>query len=150
MAWAQPHRIASHQAIISNRWSNGTTGSILYLLPSGKWDFWSGTGGGWDTAGGSGEAVKIGEWYQVVGTFDDLDEKPDSSGIYEGTMTLYVNGVEIETKTNARYKPSNVQLDFGVNPTADLGFQGCIDEGGIWGRALTATEVLDNYKMGAP
>jgi hypothetical protein len=85
----------------------------------------------------SGISVKVNEWVQVVGTYDDTT----------GIAKIFVNGQE----KNQRYLPSaivkdNNELDIGTHLLTPIrSFNGLIDEVAIYNRALTSNEVQQRY-----
>ncbi len=76
-------------------------------------------------------------WYHVAGTYDGEDLK------------IYVNGVmENSTNWSGSINTSNAPLVFGNRIWGDRGFDGIIDEIGLWGRALTDAEIEELYLEG--
>ncbi len=79
----------------------------------------------------------IGVWYHVVMTYDCLGD---------ATISMYVNGVEVEYKTNAsaislsRYA-TKYPLSIGNTLDGLNGFNGCIDDVRIYRRVLSDDEI---------
>ena len=83
-------------------------------------------------------ALNDGKWYQVVGTYD-------SSG--SRTMRLYVNGILDVTllgPTAPNYPNINLNISRWVGGSSQY-FNGNISSAKIYNRALTATEVQQNF-----
>ena len=82
----------------------------------------------------------LNSWIHLAGTLSD------------GTMRLYINGVEVASCASPGTPESNnVPLAIGngarVNSTyrsCGEGFRGCIRQARVWSRALTATEIQTN------
>jgi hypothetical protein len=83
----------------------------------------------------------LNEWHHYVGTYDDNT----------GTIIMYVDGVQVDTDTNASIKGVNFSgtLDSGIHigPSAGRGrwHDGRVGEVRIYPRALTAAAVFQNY-----
>jgi hypothetical protein len=71
-----------------------------------------------------------------------------ATAVYNGVnVTLYVNGVKYSTAVCNGFSPSSMALTVGkYAPTSSGYFDGDIASVRIYGRALTAAEVLSNYK----
>jgi hypothetical protein len=83
-------------------------------------------------------AVKIGQWYTVIYTYDNQQSK------------IYVNGVLAGTNTTpTAFIPNSDPLFIGKdgNPTLNYNFNGVIDEIRIYNRALTTKEVAQLNKV---
>ncbi|MGC2063788.1 MAG: LamG domain-containing protein, partial [Thermodesulfovibrionales bacterium] len=96
--------------------------------------------GGWKTLYAPAEAITIGRWYHVAGT-------------YNGTvMRLYLDGIEVNSMAvngpiTIAGTPSVV---IGRNvPTPSIFFNGLIDEVEIFNRALSDVEIAAIYNAGA-
>ena len=83
----------------------------------------------------------LNEWHHYLGTYDD-----DT-----GTIVMYVDGVQVDTDTNASVKGVNFSgtLDSGIHigPSAGRGrwHDGRVGEVRVYPRALTAAQVFQNY-----
>ncbi|BAI60911.1 conserved hypothetical protein [Methanocella paludicola SANAE] len=71
-----------------------------------------------------------------------------ATAVYNGAnVTLYVNGVKYSTAVCGGFSPSTMALTIGkYAPSSSLYFDGDIATVRIYDRALTASEVLSNYK----
>lgn len=78
------------------------------------------------------ETTDKNKWTNIVGTYDGA------------VIRLYRNGVEIGNSTCAA---GNIQFLNGIYGVGNF-VQGTIDEPAIFNRALSATEVADQYKRG--
>jgi len=76
--------------------------------------------------------IQPGVWYHVVGTFD-------------GTSKIYVNGKLVSSQGAGYLAYTGQSLRIGNNPTAELWFNGIIDEVRIYNRALSAEEIWAEY-----
>ncbi len=88
----------------------------------------------------STSAIQTGQWYHVVGTWDDTANK----------LRLYINGILNNTASPSLTR-SKTALNLVIGKFADGSsnyFDGKIDEVGIWNRNLTATEVTQLYNGG--
>ncbi|MGH7290731.1 MAG: LamG-like jellyroll fold domain-containing protein, partial [Myxococcota bacterium] len=173
-AWAKPTSSANaFVGVVSNRDDKGSgpagnAGYILYLGPGTgdgglpRWQFWTGgtttatyTALGRNTATGFGlgPAATINAWQHVVGVFS-ASSGPDGTGRYNGTQTLYVNGVQVLTLANVNYLPNpNKPLYIGAGGNEGLTtdsnrFTGGIDEVAIYNTALSAAQIQAHYKSG--
>jgi len=82
------------------------------------------------------------QWYHVVGTYDEA----------LGTLTLYVNGVAVDSATdaNARSLGNALDADLFIGTFRDIGanargFVGNVDEVAIYNTALSAAAVAANF-----
>src|SRR5690606_20514414 len=68
--WAWPDSAGtSHRSPITSRDDAPQRGYILYIEPGNTWQFWTGTGTGWNTT--TGAAAQFDEWNHVTATFVD-------------------------------------------------------------------------------
>tara|TARA_R110000787_G_scaffold13820_3_gene43025 strand:+ start:811 stop:1647 length:837 start_codon:yes stop_codon:yes gene_type:complete len=88
-------------------------------------------------------------WHYVALTYDKGT----------GVASLSLDGVEKGTDTAAAgadiaYSVSNLKLMFGADATSDTAgeefFEGNIDEGSVWNKALTSAELIAVYNGGVP
>lgn len=92
------------------------------------------SGGRWVVSDTSPEE---GVWYHLAGTYDG------------SIMKIYVDGVlENSTLWDGSIDTSGSPLIFGNRIWGDRGFNGVIDEIGLWGRALSSTEIEELYMEG--
>ncbi len=141
-AWVNPD-VADGQfrSVLTSR--VGTTGQqkgfILYAGSDNNWQFWNGTGTGWDIS--TGTAVEAGEWTHLVGTYDS------------GTLTksFYIDGQLVDEVLGVAYTANNAN-DFFIGAGGDLGdaffFDGLIDEVAVYDFALNETTVQDHFQTG--
>jgi hypothetical protein len=117
------------------------TGYNIYVDADNKWQFWTGTGDGFNWI--TGPDVEFGTWTHVAATFEATSGP--TNGAYIGTKRLYINGSEITsaTITDAAYAPNTTQpLTFGrVNHAEKWYFDGCIDDVLIYNRSLNVREI---------
>ncbi len=112
-------------------------GYSLYASVSNKWEFWTGqAAGGWQVI--TGANALIGAWTHLVGTYDGA------------IKSFYVNGALIGAGATV-FVPNTAQpLRIGAganeNPAGQFFFNGNIDEVAVYGRALSADEVLFHYQ----
>jgi len=123
-----------HRAVVSCRDDFPARGYILYVQPDNTPSLWIGYGytNAWYSA--TGPALTDSQWIHVAGTYDD------------GTLRLYVDGVEEAEATAATYGVNTTQellIGAGSNegPTHDYFFQGPIDDVRIYDRALSQSEI---------
>ena len=112
------------------------SGIITAAARSGSSDSWSG-----DTAGGT---PSTSDWTHAVAVIDYAND----------TMTVYMNGSETATSTESQWGNSAIadvadSVHFGAQRDGSAAwFNGLMDEIGIWGKALTSTEVTALYNSG--
>jgi hypothetical protein len=96
----------------------------------------------WEVIGNAGNAYTTilsntnlteGQWYHFVGTFDGAS-----------TTTLYVNGTQDVQQTNMSNQPTTMTAPIILGEYAGY-MDGRIGEARIYNRALSATEVSQNY-----
>jgi len=81
-------------------------------------------------------AVPVGKWTHVVGTYDGQ------------RMRLYINGTQVNSfAVSGKIGVHAAPLLIGTNATSAY-FKGMVDEICIYNKALTACEVLDRYQDG--
>ena len=83
--------------------------------------------------------IATGTWYHIVATISGTN------------MLLYVNGTAGSSATFSGTRPSlSIDTTYGIRSSGGAGItEGDIDEGGIWDKALTASEVTELYNGGA-
>ncbi len=139
--WANPDPAGSnHRSPITSRDGGPPRGYIIYLEPGNTWQFWIGTGAGWDNTGGP--AAALGEWTHLAVTY--VDE----------AKALYVNGrlagqgtapIGVNTAQVLRIGGGATEL-----PDGNYFFQGMLDETRIYNRALSPEEVAGLAGRTAP
>jgi len=129
--WANPDPAGSnYRSPLTSRDDGPQRGYILYLTPTNTWEFWTGTGTGWN--GTAGPAAQLSEWTHVVGT------------CVNGDKALYVNGRLVGESTAAFVLNTESPLRIGGGATEGPGnyfFQGMLDDVRIYNRAMSAEEV---------
>ncbi|MBU0894873.1 MAG: S8 family serine peptidase [Nanoarchaeota archaeon] len=80
------------------------------------------------------EALSIGEWYHIVGTYDGTNAK------------IYLNGVLNETKVLDNIQGSDAPILIGNEGWPGNYFNGTIDEVRIYNRSLSAEQIMLNYQ----
>lgn len=121
--------------------SHGTSSGFAITMVSSEYRFWtyhtSGIGDSWL---GSGSSPVLGEWQHLAMTFDPTSGPDATTGNYIGTMKIYVDGVLVNTKTDAEYDAESWNdLDIGRRSTEY--FDGSMDELVIYDHTLTANEI---------
>ena len=130
--WAMPDPAGtSHRSPLTSRDDGPQRGYILYIEPGNAWQFWTGSGTGWDAV--TGPMAKLGEWSHVAASFVD------------GQQTLYING-RLAGQGTAVLSPNTqrpLRIGGGAteSTTGNYFFMGMIDEVRLYDRALSAEEV---------
>ncbi|MCX5645797.1 MAG: discoidin domain-containing protein [Phycisphaerae bacterium] len=130
--WANPSSGGSgYRSPLTARDDTPQRGYILYVEPGNTWQFWTGTGTGWDNA--AGPAAQLDEWAHVTATLAN-DQK-----------MLYLNGRLVAQSTAALSLNTQRPLRIGAGATESTAgnyfFRGLIDEVCLYNRALPAEEV---------
>lgn len=81
-------------------------------------------------------AITLGEWYHITVTYDN------------GVGRLYVNGVERKNATGLNLGFNRLKV--GVNRIARENWKGFIDDLKVFGRTLSATEVIEEFEGTLP
>ncbi len=126
-------------------------GNMQYTLLNGK--LGGVNGAHWELI--SGGAFEIGAWKCLVGTFaGNGQEKTDNNGVYyDGTLTFYVDGEQVAQSVGTKHHVNTdgrIALGQFYGNGSSHRCQGVIDEVALLGRAMTAHEALDFFKMGHP
>jgi hypothetical protein len=129
--WAWPDAAGtSHRSPITSRDDGPQRGYILYVEPGNTWQFWTGTGTGWNAT--TGPAAQLDEWNHVTATFVN-DQK-----------VLYVNGRQVGQSTAVLSPNTQQPLRIGAGATEGTGnyfFRGLIDDVRLYNRAMSPEEV---------
>jgi hypothetical protein len=133
-AWVRADSLETNMGIVDK--DRSASGYHLgWLAASSVFRFGRDNGGVYAS---STRTFSTGQWYHLVGTYDDANLK------------LYVNGILEDTETfTADFTDTAAQLLIG-NTDDSLFFDGRIDDVKIWNRALTAAEVAYEYNGGKP
>lgn len=97
------------------------------------------SGGSYDAVASGVDTITTATPYYVVGTFDGTDGR------------LYINGTLVATDNIAGTMAASTAV-FSIGWDADASnhhWDGRIDEVAIYGRALTAAEILEHYTVGS-
>lgn len=89
--------------------------------------------GGWSLITKIKEELKGEEWYHIVGTWDSR------------SLIVYLNG-KLSNRKNWRATPMVDDEPLIIGGSINSPFKGAIDEVKIYNRALTESEVLNNFK----
>ncbi len=134
--WVKIDTLATWSRIFD--FGTGTTAN-MFLTPrangvGGPLRFAITTGGNGAEQQINGPTLSAGVWYHIAITLSGT------------TATMYVNGVAVATNTSMSTTPAamgNTNLNYlGKSQYGDPGFQGSIEDFRIFGRALSATEIL--------
>ena len=130
--WANPTTGGSgYRSPITSRGDAPQKGYILYVEPGNTWQFWIGTGTGWNNT--AGPAAQLDEWAHVTATFAN-DQK-----------MLYLNGRLVAQGTAVLSPNTQWPLRIGGGATETTAgnyfFRGLIDEVCLYNRALSPEEV---------
>lgn len=129
----------SYNAIVA-RQGSANHFSLLLVKSTGKLAIYMGNGAALLDYDGTGtNTLSTSTWYHIVCTYDST-----------AGLVGYVNGSSDGTAAaNGTLTTDAVSTYIGENPTfSTRGFNGIIDEVGIWNRALTSTEVTTLYNGG--
>ncbi len=129
--WANVDPTGSgHRSPITSRDDFPQRGYILYVEPGNTWQFWTGTGAGWDNT--AGPAAVFDEWTLVTGTVSGQQKR------------LYINGSVVAQGT-AAFGPNTQQvLRIGGGATESAGnyfFVGTVDDARVYDHALSEPEM---------
>jgi len=129
--WAQVNPNGSgHRSPITSR-DEPQKGYIIYVDPGNTWQFWTGTGAGWNNT--AGPAVVMDEWTHVGITYADE------------AKTLYINGRVAAQGTSVLDLNTAQPLRIGggatESPDGNYFFMGLIDDVRIYNQALSPAEL---------
>ncbi|MCD4704455.1 LamG domain-containing protein, partial [bacterium] len=91
-------------------------------------------------------------WLNHSGGYNDGQWHHLVAVVNNASRILYIDGVQRNSDNNGIQSVSGNTSEFtvgGFHSTNPIAFDGQIDEVAIWRRALSPTEILDNYKRGA-
>lgn len=129
--WIKPATFSGVKRIV-DKFNGSAAGNFILDLNSAALRFFVGSGSLQYTVTG----IPVNTWFHVAATYD-------------GTVTtLYVNGI-IRNSTSAvmgGLTPNTSPLKVGLDQFGSSPFAGAIDDIKIYGRSLTAAEVLDLYQ----
>ena len=125
-----------------------------YIVTYGFWREPGGEGFGVGTGHNRADRLFMTQWGPNFDTFgpniDTFDEWHYVAAVYDGKLhnTLYLDG-EVVAERDLAMKPNvpnNNQGVIGANTNFEESMEGFIDEVGLYGRALNADEVMQNYE----
>jgi hypothetical protein len=126
--WFNPSTTSGDRGLVG--WGNfGTTNQVnaLKITSSGLVNYW------WANDLQANYSFIIGDWYNAVATFDGT------------TRSLWINGSLISSDTPVGHNvPYSTNLEIGVTNGIEF-FGGNMGEAQIFNRALSSTEISDNY-----
>jgi hypothetical protein len=126
--WFNPSTTSGDRGLVG--WGNfGTPNQVnaLKITSSGLVNYW------WANDLQANYSFTIGDWYNAVATFDGT------------TRSLWINGSLISSDTPVGHNvPYSTNLEIGVTNGIEF-FGGNMGEVQIFNRALSSTEVYDNY-----
>ncbi len=137
--WAKPsNNTASLLSPVSSM--SFTTGRLGYLFyqNAAAWQFRVGVGGSTTASSINGGVVLPNQWQHVAAVFNPTT-------LPAGTMTLYVDGVEVATGTGS-YEP-NTDAAFFVGSTASPNrtFDGAVDEVAFYDAVLSPSQIAAHF-----
>jgi len=130
--WAWPDSAGTdYRSPITSRDGSPQRGYILYIAPTNVWEFWNGTGSGWNATAGA--TAQFNEWSHVAATFAD------------GQKMLYING-RLAGQSSGAVMSLNTQRPVRLGAGATEGaaayfFRGLIDDVRLYDRPMSAEEV---------
>jgi large repetitive protein len=124
----------TYRGVIASR--GYPNGWVLYAGSNNTWQFWINNGTGMLMV--SGGAVTLNAWTHLVGTFDGT------------TVRFYVNGVQVSSAAVVTYQPqiSKILAIGQGEPGTGFFFPGSLDEPAVYGSALTASQIQNDYVLG--
>ena len=137
--WVKPNSYSSTGVIFAKIYGAASKYYDLTLFTNGKFRFHNNQPS--DLSIYSNDTVSVGNWYHIVVTRNGTD----------GEIRIYINGALDNSATPASPADNSNAGNFIVgnfrDDTSD-GFDGVIDEIGVWDRLLTTEEISDLYNDG--
>lgn len=137
--WAKPsnNTAALLSPVNSMSFTTGRLGYLFYQNAA-SWQFRVGVGSSTTASLINGGVVVSNQWQHVVGVFNPTT-------LPAGTMTLYVDGVQVATGVG-NYEP-NTNASFFVGSTASPNrtFDGAVDEVAFYDVALSASKIAAHF-----
>lgn len=117
-----------------------TTGRIGYLFyqNAAVWQFRVGVSGSTTASVLDGGVVLSNQWQHVVGVFSPTTAP-------NGTMTLYVDGVEVATGSGTYEPNTNASFVVGSTSYPNRTFDGAVDEVAFFNGALSTSQIAAHY-----
>ena len=125
-----------YRSPLTSRADGPQRGYLFYATPGDAWEFWTGSGSGWNTIGGA--RVVYNQWIHLAGSYDGA------------TMRLFTNGVQVAAASVPFRTNDLAPTRIGGGATEGPGtyfFNGDVDEAAIFGRALSASEILAHFQV---
>lgn len=136
--WVLPSRNTSTllSPVNSMSFTTGRAGYLIYQN-SGTWQFRIGNKASTTATAMDGGTVTPGVWQHLAATY---------SGGTTGTMTLYVNGVAVNSTTAANYEANdNAPFVIGATSAPNRTFDGSVDEVAFFNTALSAARIQARF-----
>lgn len=147
--WVKPTGTnGGYQTPLSTR--AGSNGGWNFYRNKNTWEFWLSNGSYFTTIATTEGDFLLDQWSHLAAVFS-TDGTRSGEG-YSGTISLYVNGLLIETKSAVSMPNRDRMLSIGQltdNPAGGLQFKGGIDEVAIYPSALSGSRIADHYSVGA-
>jgi hypothetical protein len=140
-AWAKFNSYTNWGSVVKN-WGTGSGGAIHLGLDDNNPYFSSYIRTGGSVTGGAGNPITLGQWYNVLFTYDGTKQVFYLNGTFQGQFAA-----------TGALDTSNPRLGFGAKPSDTPGdfnsqIDGWIDEVAIYNTPLTAGEVSALYAAG--
>ncbi len=139
-AWVKTSATTQTGCIVAKQLSTGTNNSYALYADAGKMTICVGPSGGSCAGSVDPNDLPSNTWTHFAGVFN------------ESTTTLYRNAVQIDTDAQAitvGYDANPIHIgadsDDAVSTPETCWFNGNIDETRVYNRALSATEIADQY-----
>jgi hypothetical protein len=138
--WAKVTGGTDYRSPMTSRADGPQKGFIFYATPGNAWEFWTGTGTGWNAVGGA--SVVNDTWVHLAGTHDGT------------TKRFFVNGQQVGANQSA-FTPNDLNvLRIGAgateSPTGNYFFDGVVDEAAVYSKVLSPARILSHYLAGQP
>lgn len=142
--WARPtYDNRNYRSAITSRCSTSGRfeGYILYLDQSNRWQFWTGSGTGWQMLDGPNAVMN--QWIHIAISFDSATK----------TKAIHINGIPFVSVTTQRYTPNSAQplhIGGGGDAGTQYYFLGEIDDAVLFNTALDSTAIQDVMRSSVP
>jgi hypothetical protein len=136
--WAKPSNDAASllSPVNSMSFSPGRAGYLFYQNGN-TWQFRIGNHGSTTASLINGGTIVAHQWQHVVGTY---------SGGASGTMTMFVNGVQVATGPVSLFEPNNnAAFRIGRTSGPNREFDGAVDEVVVYTNVLSAGTIAAHY-----
>ncbi|MDD2597860.1 MAG: lamin tail domain-containing protein [Kiritimatiellae bacterium] len=142
--WARPTTGGrDYRSVITSRRSSSGSyeGYIIYLDPSNRWQFWTGSGSAWRQQDGPNAVMD--QWTHIAITFDSATK----------TKAIHINGTLFASVTNQGYVANSTQplhIGSGGDAGTQYYFYGAIDDVALFNIALDSTAIQDIMSSSVP